>query len=127
MSSESAVFFRLHRVPVCSEAELLIFIMTAKCKFTGEEKVLIISSHRKENFPNENFWTVEVSRCLSKPFEFQALLSIQICNQFKLQHLLRFSFMFQNADYVVYPRSAQAYADPGTSTWVNQKGYTTFA
>ena len=56
MSSEAAVFIRLHRVPVCSEAELLIFIMTAKCKFTGEEKLLIISPYRKENFPNENFW-----------------------------------------------------------------------
>ena len=44
-----------------------------------------------------------------------------------IQHLPGFSFTFQNADYVVYPRSAQAYADAGTSTWVNQKGYTTFA
>ena len=44
-----------------------------------------------------------------------------------IQHLPRFSFASENADYVVYPRSAQAYADAGTSTWVNQKGYTTFA
>ena len=42
-----------------------------------------------------------------------------------IQHLPGFSFTFQNADFVVYPRSAQAYADAGTSTWVNQKGYTT--
>ena len=44
-----------------------------------------------------------------------------------IKHLPGFSFTFQNADYVVHPRSAQAYADAGTSTWVNQKGYTTFA
>ena len=109
MSSEAAVFFRLNRVPVCSEAELLIFIMTAKCKFTGEEKLLVISPHRKES----------LRRCrdfnLGEP---------EIKN---IQHLPRFSIASPNADYAVYPRSAQAYADAGTSTWVNQKGYTTFA
>ena len=163
MSSKAAVFFRLHHVLVCSEAELLIFIMTAKCKFTGEEKLLIISPYRKENFPNENFWTVESSRCLSSfncycqskfvtnlnynirldfHLRFKMLIMLYIPEALRhtrmpglqpgwtrkdIQHLPRFSIASPNADYVVNPRSAQAYADAGTSTWVNQKGYTTFA
>ena len=90
MSSEAAVFFRLHRVPVCNEAELLIFIMMVKCKFTGEEKLLIISPHRKENFPSENFWTVEVSRCLSSfkrysQSKFATNLNYSICLDFHLR------------------------------------------
>ena len=81
--------------------------------------------YRKENFPNENFSTVEVSRCLSSfkrycQSKFATNLNYNICLDFHLHQ-------FQNADYVVYPRSAQAYADARTSTWVNQKGYTTFA
>ena len=88
--SEAAVFFRLNRVPVCSEAELVIFIMTAKCKFTEKEKLLIISPHRKENFPNENFWTVKVSRCLSSfkrycQSKFATNLNYNICLDFHLR------------------------------------------
>ena len=90
VSSEAVVFFRLNRVPVCSEAELLISIMTAKCKFTGKEKLLIISPHRKENFPNENFWTVEVNRFLSSfkrycQSKFATNLNYNICLDFHLR------------------------------------------
>ena len=147
MSSEAAVFFRLNRVPVCSEAELLIFIMTAKCKFTGEEKLLIISPHRKENLRGcRDFNLGEPERIYNIFPDFQLRLKMLIMlyipealrhtrmpglqpgwTRKDIQHLPGFSFTFQNADYVLYPRSAQAYADAGTSTWVNQKGYTTFA
>ena len=30
-------------------------------------------------------------------------------------------------NHIVYPRNTQAYSDAWTSTWMNQKGYITFA
>ena len=33
----------------------------------------------------------------------------------------------QNTNYVIYPRSSQAYNDARTSTWMNQKGYIALA
>ena len=30
-------------------------------------------------------------------------------------------------NHVIYPRNTQAYSDAWTSTWMNQKGYITFA
>ena len=145
VSSEAAVFFRLNRDPICSEAELLIFIMTAKCKFTGDEKLLIISPHRKENLRRcRDFNLGEPERIynISRNLRLKMLIMLYIPEALRhtrmpglqpgwtrkdIQHLPRFSFASPNADYVIYPRSAQAYADAGTSTWVNQKGYTTFA
>ena len=51
VNSKAAVFFLLNRVSVSSEAELLIFIMTAKCKFTGEEKTSHYMSPQEEASP----------------------------------------------------------------------------
>ena len=77
VSSEAAVFFRLNCVPVCSEAELLIFIMTAKCKFTGEEKLLIISPHRQENLRRcRDFNLGEPERIYNICLDFQLRLQM---------------------------------------------------
>ena len=51
VNSEAAVFFRLNRVTVSSEAELLIFIITAKCKFTREEKASHYTSPQERKLP----------------------------------------------------------------------------
>ena len=44
-----------------------------------------------------------------------------------IQHLLRFLSVFQKTIHVTYPRSTQAYSHARTSSWMNQKIYTTFA
>ena len=44
-----------------------------------------------------------------------------------IQHLPRFLSAFQKTVHVIYPRSTQAYSHDRTSTWMNQKGYRTFA
>ena len=46
LNSKAVVFFCLNR-----EAELLIFIMTAKCKFTGEEKTSHYASLQERKLP----------------------------------------------------------------------------
>ena len=43
-----------------------------------------------------------------------------------IQHLPKFSFLSPDADYVLYPTGAHAYADARTLTCVNKKEYTTF-
>jgi len=50
------------------------------------------------------------------------------CTREDKQHLLSFIICVSKlTNHVTYPRSTQAYDDARTSTWMYQRGYTTFA